>query len=158
LILAASALGGCTATSTSLTSASESVDEFALALTRVNQDSISVEVKKWTTGMKVIVLEDDTNFSKVLEYFNASNTKQITSKSATMVENGKTVTAQRTIPYPMGFILNFCLKDGSKVESNVTSDNIWFETGESIYEITVDPDFFPYLENLMNQQEVKESG
>ncbi len=142
VILAIPALTGCTNNAVSPTSIIEPVDEFALTVAKVNQDSTSVEITEWTTGKKSALTTHNPDFTKILQFLSASTTKQVTSKSATVVENGKTVTVPRTIPYPMGFIMTFDLKDGSKVKFNVTSDNIWFETDEAIYQASVSPDLY----------------
>ncbi len=142
LILAVPALTGCTDNSPSVSLTEPELNGFASAVAMVNRDSISAEVTEWTTGNKVTFTRDNPNFTEILRLLGASTTEQVTSESAIVVENGKTVTVQRTIPYPMGFIITFDLKDGSKVKFNVTSDNIWFETDEAIYQASASPELY----------------
>src|SRR3989304_7853354 len=139
LILTVPALIGCTDNAPFVSLTEPELNGFASAVAMVNQDSSSVEVMEWTTGNKVTFTRGNPNFTEILRLLSTSTTKQITSESDIVVENGKTVTVQRTIPYPMGFIMTFDLKDGSKVKFNVTSDNIWFETDEAIYQASGSP-------------------
>jgi hypothetical protein len=151
LILAIPSLTGCTSNAPSSTSTMEpgyQLDEFAAFVAKANQYSTSVEIMEWTTGKKTVLTKDSQDFTEILRLLKASTTKQVTNKSANMVENGKTVTVQRTIPYPMGFIMTFDLKDGSKIKFNVTSDNIWFETDEAIYQASVNPDLYSMAKSI----------
>jgi len=87
----------------------------------------------------------------MLQFINASTVIQTTTKTATTIENGKTVTIQRTDPYPMGYIVKFYFQDGSQVKFNVTSDNIWFETDAAIYQASVSPDLYSLLKEFITK-------
>ncbi len=116
-ILAMPALTGCGSTSPTASPTAPTpttpVDEYALTVAKVQDSTTSFEITEYTTGKKSGGTTSFPEFTKILQLLDASTVKQTTTKTATTIENGKTVTVPRTIPYPIGFIITFYLKDGS---------------------------------------------
>lgn len=126
------------------------LNEYALSVARL-QGSSSVRITEWTTGKIATLAAYRPDFTKMLQFINASTVIRTTTKTATTIENGKTVTIQRTVPYPMGYIVKFYFQDGSQVKFNVTSDNIWFETDAAIYQASVSPDLYSLLKEFITK-------
>ncbi len=142
LILAVSGLMGCNKNTTTPTRLPgyQPLDEYMSTVSLINNDSVSVEIVEYTTGKEVSLTRGNPSYDEILRLLSASTTEKTTLKTGTTIESGKTVTVQRTIPYTMGYILTFDLKSGRKVKFDVTSDSIWFETDEAIYQASVSPD------------------
>ncbi len=152
LIVAVSGLIGCTQYTTTPTRLPgyQPSDEFVSSVSLVNNDSISVEIVEYTTGKEVSLTRGNPSYDEILRLLSASTTEKTTLKTGTTIESGRTVTVQRTIPYAMGYILTFDLKSGRKVMFDVTSDRIWFETDEAIYQASINADLFTLVKSAIS--------
>jgi len=125
------------------------LDDFTASLAKVEQASVSVEVLKYATGKTVTLDRGTTDYSTLLTLFRASSTTQVTNKTATVIENGKPTTIDVTVPYAYGIILTFKMTDGAEVKLDCTTDHIWFETDQAIFQASISPESYPMLEAMV---------
>ncbi|MDD5537384.1 MAG: two-component regulator propeller domain-containing protein [Candidatus Omnitrophica bacterium] len=125
-------------------------DEFVSSVSLVNNNSVSVEIVEYTTGKGVSLTRGNPNYDEMLRLLSTSTTEKTTLKTGTVTENGKTITVQCTVPYTMGYILTFDLKSGREVKFNITSDSVWFETDEAIYQASVHADLFSLAKSVIS--------
>ena len=126
-------------------------DDFATTLKKVAQESTSVEIRGFPVGVNVMVFSNDPAYGELLRRLAASTIQRVTSKSATVVHNGTTTTAQVTIPYTLAIMLTFHLTDGSEAEFDITDEAVWFETDDAIYQASVSPELYSFTRSLVAQ-------
>jgi len=125
------------------------LDGFTASLAKVQQASISAEVLNYGTGKQVTLNRGTSDYSTLLKLLRASNTTQVTNKRTTVIENGKPTTIDVTVPYAYGIILTFKMTDGAEVKLDCTTDHIWFETDQAIFQASISPELYPMLEAMV---------
>lgn len=128
-------------------------DEFSEAVRRVVSDSISLEIEEAYSGKRLVIDRSDPELAEILQYLNAASTVRIIPKT-TVVGNQ---TVRVTIPYTYGIFLTFKLEDGSEVWFNLSKRDLWFESDEAIYEVSVDLSLNDVLNQLLSRVVVTSS-
>ena len=125
------------------------LDDFTASLAKVEQASVSVEVLKYATGKMITLNRGTADYTTLLTLLRASGTTQVTNKTTTVIENGKPTNIDVTVPYAKGIILTFEIADGPEIEFDCTTQHVWFEADQAIYQASVDPELGPLLARLL---------
>lgn len=157
LILAASVsftlLPGCNTQDASQTEqpteSTHPIYDYFSAVLLLESDAIRVEIYfPDTSSNRVIIEREDPRFSEIIQHLKNCISGSVTQKTKVIVENGVTETVHLTIPYAYGHFLDFKLKDGTIMHFNV-SDEVWFETEETIYNAIYEPAFKDFLNTIL---------
>ena len=119
------------------------------AVLLLESDAISVEIHfPDASSNRVIIEREDPRFAEIIQHLKKCISGSITQKTKVIVENGVTKTVHVAIPYAYGHFLDFELQDGAKMRFNV-SDEVWFETEETIYNAIYKPAFKDFLNAIL---------
>jgi hypothetical protein len=122
--------------------------EYAITLEKVNQNAFSVDIGEYSSTLRVTLPKDDSNFSVILKLLGDSTVQQVTPKHQSLIENGQPTTVTVGIPYAIGTIMSFHMRNGSDIIFNCTTEKIWFETNDAIYQASISPELRALLQKV----------
>ena len=121
--------------------------EFSEAVRKITSDSISLEIESYVSGKKLMIDRNDPEFEEILQFLSDASAVRVVSKTQ-LVDNQA---VEVTIPYPYGIFLTFRSKDEAEVWFNsVSSGELWFESDEAIYNVSVNPSLNDVLNQLLS--------
>ncbi len=130
------------------TESTHPIYDYFSAVLLLESDAIRVDIHFSEPINMVIIEREDPRFSEIIQHLKNCISGSVTQKIKVIVENGVTKTVQLTIPYAWGHFLDFELQDGAVMRFNV-SDEVWFETEETIYNAIYKPDFKDFLNTIL---------
>lgn len=138
---------------TTTTVTTHTSDGFSSAVAKVGR-SYAVQVASGISSENeklVTIGRNDSRLNVIVQYLNSSKVKAVTLKTATITEGNRTTTVSVTIPYSLGNYLIFMLWNGSTVHFTYTWEDIWFETDQAIYQMSLDPAFRAFLSTILQE-------
>jgi|WetSurMetagenome_2_1015567.scaffolds.fasta_scaffold05171_7 hypothetical protein len=118
------------------------------ALLQVKGYSTSAEVLRYTTGESITLNRLDLEYAVFIHSFYMSYTGKGFATFDKSVDNGNSTAVSLTVPYAWGYILTYSLIDGSKIQYNCSSDNIWYDTKDTLFKAPFSEEFRSILEEL----------
>lgn len=121
--------------------------DYIRAVQNISSSAIGLTIKAYTSDRQILVNKERPEFGSIIDYVKGS---KLTWSQPRFVENDAKKT-EVAIPYAIAFVLEFPLSDGSSIVFDYGTDQLWFNTKETIYSASVEPGLYQILDKLVKE-------